>query len=234
MGSWPAFWWGVRSSPSPAAVVLIASFVGFGALAQGSGFSIPQSVAIGAAMWALPGQVVLVTQITGGASVLAAAVAVTLTSVRLMPLVVTLMPMLRTSRTSTAMQLLAAHFCAITIWVESMLRLPAIPRTDRMPFYMGFASFLLFTNLMATVAGHTLAAELGPVARAALLFLTPLYFTLSMLRASGGLGDKLALLFGLLLGPIIFLALPGFELVLTGLIGGSLAYIIDRRRRRAT
>ena len=234
MGSWPAFWWGVRSSPSPAAFVLIASFVGFGALAQGSGFSILQSVAIGAATWALPGQVVLVTQVAGGATVFAAAIAVTLTSVRLMPLVVTLMPMLRTSRTSTVLQLLAAHFCAITIWVESMLRLPRIPRADRMPFYLGFASFLLLANLVATAIGHMLAAELGPVARAALLFLTPLYFTLSMLRASSGLGDRLALLFGLVLGPIIFIALPGFELVLTGLVGGSLAYVIDRRRRRPT
>jgi hypothetical protein len=66
------------------------------------------------------------------------------------------------------------------------------------------------------------------VLSAGLLFLTPIYFLLSMLVASGTRMDRLALGFGFALGPVVYLMLPGFELILSGLIGGGGAYLAGR------
>ena len=222
----------MRRAPSTGAVVLICSFVGYGALAHETGLTVVQSVAVALFIWALPGQVVLASEAAVGAALWSATVAVTLTAVRMMPLVVVLMPILRGERTGKLHQLLLAHFCAITIWIESMQRLPAMPRAERIPYYWGFCSFLVVTNLIATIVGHQLAAALGVVVAGGLLFLTPLYFVLSMLRAIDTETDRLALLFGFLLGPLIFIALPGFELVLSGAVGGTGAYVVGRMRRR--
>jgi len=144
------------------------------------------------------------------------------------------MPILRAPRTGKLHQILLAHFCAITIWVESMHRLPQMPRGERVPYYWGFCTVLVSTNLVATIVGYEAAALLSLELAAGLLFLTPLYFVLSMLRASDTLADRLALLFGFALGPLVYVTMPGFELVLSGLVGGTAAYLIDRWRRRRT
>lgn len=224
---------GLRKAPSAGTTVLIFSFVGYGALAHESGLSVAQSVFISLFVWALPGQVVLVSEIAAGAALWTAAIAVTLTAVRLLPLTVTLMPLVRNERTSKLQQIFLAHFCAITIWIESMQRLPGMARADRAPYYWGFCTFIVGSNLLATIVGHALAGYFNALLSAGLLFLTPVYFTLSMLRASDALADRLALLFGFALGPVVFVWLPGFELVLSGFAGGTVAYFIARHRRKA-
>lgn len=229
----PVFLQGFRDAPSTAAFVLISSFVGFGALAHESGLSVVEALYMSAFVWALPGQVVLASEMAHGAALWSATLAVTLTAVRLFPLTVVLMPLLRGERTSKLHQILLAHFCAVTVWVESMHRLPRLPRAERVPYYWGFVAFLIPANVVAALVGHLSAAALGGVVAAVLLFLTPLYFALSMYRASQQLADRLALLFGFLLGPLVYVAAPGFELVLSGLAGGTAAYLVGRARRRA-
>lgn len=218
----------MRSAPSTSALVLVFSFLGFGALAHESGVGVVPAAFMSAFIWALPGQVVLVSEVAVGAALWSAAAAVTLTAVRLMPLTVVLMPILRGPRTGKLHQIALAHFCAVTVWVESMRRLPKMPRAERVPYYWGFCIFLVAINLVATVVGHALAARLGVVLSAGLLFLTPIYFLLSMLVAAGTRMDRLALGFGFALGPVVYLALPGFELILSGLIGGGGAYLVGR------
>jgi predicted branched-subunit amino acid permease len=229
-----AFFRGMRRAPSTGAFILICSFIGYGAFVHESGLTLIQALAIALFIWALPGQVVLVSEIATGAALWSTAIGVTLTSVRLMPLVVVLMPILRGPRTGKLHQILLSHFCAITIWVESMRRLPQMPRGERAPYYWGFCSILVAANLVATIVGYEAAALLTLELAAGLLFLTPLYFVMSMLRASDTPADRLALLLGCVLGPLVYVTLPGFELVLSGLVGGTAAYLIDRWRRRRT
>ena len=61
------------------------------------------------------------------------------------------------------------------------------------------------TATTATVTGFYLAAKLPPLMSAALLFLTPVAFLMSTLRNSRMLVDRLALGFGLVLGPLFAL-----------------------------
>ena len=159
---------------------------------------------------------------------MAATFAVTLTAVRLMPLAVTLMPILRGHNTPKWKLYLLSHFMAITVWVESMRKLPSMPREDRIPYYSGFCTMLVSVNIGAVIVGHTLAGVFSPLLAGGLLFLTPIYFTLSMISVSVSISGYLSFVFGMVLGPIFFLLTPGFDLLLAGLIGGTAAYAVGR------
>ena len=93
------------------------------------------------------------------------------------------------------------------------------------------ASFV--TLLVAgSMAGFVLAGRLPTIVSAALLLMTPLYFITSMLAGVKRATDVLPVVFGALLGPLLFRALPGFDLAVTGLLGGTAAWAIERRLRR--
>ncbi|MCG8447414.1 MAG: AzlC family ABC transporter permease [Hyphomicrobiales bacterium] len=227
-----AFFRGIIEAPSVSIVVVIITFIGFGALARDMGFDLAQAIFVSATVFALPGQVVLADQVGQSLPLLAAFLGVTLTAVRLLPLTASLLPNLRGSNTPRWLQYLLSHFIAVTIWVESMRRLPPIPRELRVPYYMGFAGTLFIANLLATGLGFFLASTVSTPVAAALIFLTPVYFLLALIAVSRDLSDSLALGIGFVLGPILFVFAPGFDLALTGLIGGTIAYWALRRRER--
>jgi hypothetical protein len=65
------------------------------------------------------------------------------------------------------------------------------------------------------------------------LFLTPLSFLVSTARNAKLLVDRLALGFGLVVGPLLAYAGVGLDLMWTGIIAGSCAYGIHRLREAA-
>lgn len=221
---------GVCSAPLTPGIILFFAMIGFGALARDSGFSAGQAIFSTIAIFQLPGQVALVDQVARGATLAAAGFAVLLTAIRLLPMTVVLMPYLRGSGLPRWMEYAASHFVAITGWVEALRRLPPLPQRVRLPFFLGFVSVLCTGTVVATVLGYYLAGEVPPTVSAALLFLTPIYFVLSLIAAAVSLSDRLAIVFGAALGPLFFLAAPGLDLLGTGLVGGTLAYLLGRRR----
>ncbi|HAT87648.1 MAG TPA: AzlC family protein, partial [Rhizobiales bacterium] len=93
-----AFIWyrrGMRHLLTTPAIVLYLSFIGFGGFARESGVEIDHALAMTGLIWALPSQVVLIGGVVSGAGLAAIALAVTLASIRLMPMVVALVPELR-------------------------------------------------------------------------------------------------------------------------------------------
>ena len=66
-----------------------------------------------------------------------------------------------------------------------------------------------------------------------MLFLTPLSFTVSVVRDSRLLVDRLAFGFGLVLAPILTVMSVNLDLIWSGAIGGSLAYLVHRLRKAA-
>ncbi len=226
-----AFWCGVRFAPSTPAVVLFATFIGFGALAQATGFSPAEAVFTTLIVWALPGQVVLVDEVAKGAGLVTAAFAVTLTAIRLLPLTVSLMPWLRGAGVSRPLQFLMSHFIAVTVWIEGHRRLPGLPAHLRAPYFLGMASAFLVLNLVATLIGFLVAGRVPVEVAAGLLFLTPIYFLLSLIASARGRVDLMALALGFAIGPPLFVLMPGFDLLATGLIGGTIAYGASARRK---
>jgi predicted branched-subunit amino acid permease len=220
---------GVASVP---AFVLMAAFVGFAGLARESGLSIGEAMFITGTVWALPNQVVLIGAITGGASMAGAALAVTLAAVRLMPMVVSLVPILRDRNTPVWQLLILSHFVAVTAWVIAMTRLPGLPRNARVAYFAGFASGLSAANILITAVAFSVIGAVPAMVAGALYFLTPVYFLVSIWGAARQVSDRAAMVCGLALGPVMTLLAPGLDLLWTGLVGGTLAYLIGRLKRR--
>jgi predicted branched-subunit amino acid permease len=209
-------------------MVLLGTYVGIGALAHDLGFGLGWTVAATVLIWAAPTQVILISALGSGASPIEAALAVSISGVRLLPMVVALVPLIKGPRVRSWRLLAPAHFTAISVWVEALRLLPAVPRESRIGFINGLGFGLVLPTLVGTIVGFHLAAQLPPTFSAALLFLTPLSFLVSVARNSRHLVDRLSLVFGLTIGPALALADVPFDLLWTGLVGGTLAYGIDR------
>jgi predicted branched-subunit amino acid permease len=222
---------GVRSAfLSVFAYVLFGTYIGIGALAYDFNFSLLWVTASTLLVWAGPAQVILISTLGGGAQLIEAAVAVGLSGVRLLPMVVALMPILRGPQTKSWQLLLPAHFTAVSMWVESMRLAPLMPVERRIPFCNGLATGYMSSAMIATVVGYYLAARLPLLFTAALLFLTPMSFLVSIARNSNLLVDRLALLLGLVIGPILAFRDVELDVMWAGIAGGTIAYLAHRVR----
>jgi hypothetical protein len=65
------------------------------------------------------------------------------------------------------------------------------------------------------------------------LFLTPMSFFISTVNNARMMVDQLALVFGLFLGPALVYWQVPLDLMWTGIIGGTMAYLINRIREAA-
>jgi predicted branched-subunit amino acid permease len=212
--------------------VVFGTYVGIGALAHDLGFPLPWALATTLLVWAAPNQVILISALGAGMAPLAAALAVSLAGVRLLPMVVALLPLIKTPGVRTRALIVPAHLTAISVWVEGLRLLPDVARPRRIAFYNGLGVGLLASASTATAAGFHLAASLPVLFAAALLFLTPVSFLVSTYAASRLALDRLALGLGLVVGALLALANVALDLVWTGLVAGTLAYAIDRLRKR--
>ena len=83
------------------------------------------------------------------------------------------------------------------------------------------------------ITGAATMTSNGPFA-AGLLCLTPMFFLISLLAGLRHRGDAAALILGLMFAPISARFIGGgFDLIVAGLIAGSLAFLIGRKRTPA-
>jgi len=231
LSAFAAFCGGVNATWTSAfTYVLFANYVGIGAISHDFGFSLAWTLVATVLVWAGPAQVILVSTLGVGASLFEAAVAVGLSGVRLLPMVVSMLPMLKRPGVRSWKLVLPAHFTAVSIWVEALRLLPAVPRQGRISFINGLGTGYSVCALVATLAGYYLAAKMPTLISAALLFLTPLAFLMSALRNARILVDRLALGLGLVIGPLFAWWQVGLDLLWSGIIGGTAAYGIHRVR----
>jgi hypothetical protein len=107
-----------------------------------------------------------------------------------------------------------------------------MPPERRLAFCNGLSVAYQGTAVVFGFVGYYLAAGLPPLLAGTLLFLTPMSFLMSTARNARLIGDRMALLFGLLLGPLLTAMHVELDLMWTGIAGGTLAYGIARMRRR--
>ncbi len=235
--AWPAnatqthaFWRGTRLLFSVPCLLLFGTAIGFGALARDVGLTFGNTLFVAITMVALPNQVVLVDEIARGAALTAIALAVTLTALRLLPMTVSLMPLMRGTQRRPVLEFLATWPIAITSWIEGMRCLPAVPPDLRLAFHFGTCAAMASSSVSGALAGYLVAGALPPILAAALLFMTPIYFLLSLINTSKTLPDQVALCLGAAIGPAMFAVAPGIDLMLTGLIAGTAAYLFGTAR----
>ncbi len=235
---WPWFAAGMRGIFSGPALVLMSAFVGFCGFAYEAGIPFGQVIFMTGMVWALPAQLVLVGAMLAGASLPAAFIAVTLSSMRLMPMVAALVPEIRTRNTPTWLLLLLSHFVAVTAWVFTMQRLDRVPREGRVAFFAGFGLTLTGTNIILVGVLYGVISHLPAMLAGALFFLTPIYFLTSIWASARGIEVYLAMIIGLVLGPAFHFLSDDLGLLYAGLLGGTLAFgleriITARRKKRA-
>jgi predicted branched-subunit amino acid permease len=229
-----AVWYlrGARHLISIPALVLLASVAGFSALARDAGLSLGETVLITLGVWALPSQIVYIGMVGSGASLAAVMLAVSLSGARFLPMVMAWTPVVRGPGTPRALVLALSWFVAVTSWVFAMARLPGLPQAARLPFFAGFATGLAASSVLVIAVAHTLLGDVPGVVAAGLVFLTPVYFLLAMWGAARIAADRIALGAGLVLGPLFAVLVPEADILIAGVLGGTLAYGVHRARRR--
>jgi predicted branched-subunit amino acid permease len=223
------FFQGVREAFGIPAAVLVAGYLGFGALAAAHDIPFGIAVASTVIIWALPGQIVFVEMQTLAAPLAATVLAVMLSSARFLPMTMTLVPEIRDARHRPWKYYVAAHFLSLSGWTMALARFPDIPRAQRLAWFYGFTLVLMTVSAASTAAGYLGADRLPPLVRLALVFMVPMYYLLIL---SGAVRDRMAafgLACGALAGPLAYLVTPQWSVPLAGLAGGTLAYIGLRR-----
>jgi predicted branched-subunit amino acid permease len=233
VSNWRWVWQGIlTAATSVQGAVLFASFIGFGGLIRDIDFPLGAAILSVVLVWALPAQVLLVGGFAAGTAAPVIALAVGLSSVRLFPMAASILPYLRGGRPGAGVQFIAAHFVAVTAWIEGMRRLPSMPVEERLPFFFGLAGALVLSSMISTAIGYHLAGTLPRALAIGLLFLTPLSFLIQLSHNARDLVDRLALLFGLVLAPLMAEIGGRLDLLWTGLIGGAAAWGAHRFLRR--
>jgi len=219
---------------SPLIVTPVGMFMGFGALAHDTGFSIAWTALASMLMFATPGQILLMTGISHDAASLTIAVAVTLTAVRYAPMIATLVPLMKLPGVRAWHIVFPVHCAVVSLWLEALRLLPNLPCERRVAFCNGMAAIFFAAGMMATVAGFYLAGAMPPLFAAALLFVTPISFLVITAGSSRTLMDKLALILGLSFPAGAWLLDTTFDMLWVGVIAGTVAYGVQRTQRRWT
>jgi predicted branched-subunit amino acid permease len=212
--------------------VIGGTYVGLGALAHDFGLSLLWMTISTMVVWAGPAQLVLMSAFATGVATapIEVALGVTLTGMRLFPMVVALLPLLRPGAKSGRDFILPTHFTSISMWVESLRLLPAIEPRFRIPFCNGLACGFMSIAMLCGAIGFHLAAGMPPLYAAGLSALTPLSFLVSTAKNCRQLIDILAFAFGVVLGPLLAWYHVELDLMWSGVVGGVAAYGIHRLR----
>jgi predicted branched-subunit amino acid permease len=222
-----AFWSGIRDAMGAPVLVLFAGMVGFGAMGRTHGFDAWMTGLTSLLMFALPGQVVMLEMFISGSSLLAIGFAVTLTSTRFVTMVVTLFPQFH-RRDRNPLLYLWVHMLAMTAWAVSMREFPRMAPQHRLNYFIGLALPGWVMSPLGTVLGYFVAGWVPTAVTLGLVFINPLFFLLTFTDVKPW-ANRIAIGLGCLLGPVFFVWDADSSLLVTGLVAGTAAYVIDRR-----
>ena len=230
-GVWQWYRRGLSRLFSIPAIILMGAFTGFSGLARDAGFTVWQTEFMVLTIWALPSKVVLIGAILAKSSLVGTFIAVSLSAVRLMPMAVALVPEMRSEKSHRFTLYALSHFIAVTAWVMSMETFKQVPKPFRTSFFAGIATALMVSNMLVVFLLFEVGDALPPLASAALIFVTPIYFVCSLWGSARERAGHYAMVLGLALTPVFHSLVPQGDILATGLVGGVLAFFIGRRKR---
>ena len=214
---------------------LFINFVSLGILLKTAGFNIFHSLLTTLLIYALPGQIALVDGMTADISLPAIALLVLFINARLLPMAMATATILTRSQHSTIGYYLSAHFVAVTGWLNFMNRYHQVGLEKAYAYFVYSNLALWGFALAGTVVGFYIADHMPIPLLASLLLLNPLYF-LCLIAESGTKDTPITI--AILAGALLYLPLdqliPGWGLLLAGLMGGGFAALFFHKHRAAT
>ena len=209
------------------AFILLFTMMGFGSLMQNAGFDAAMAAVATLTIWGLPGQLAMVELTVTGQGLVAIVVACSLANARFMPMVVSFVPAMARGGSSLWRQLLDAQMLSINSWAVCLREFPGIEPEWRPLYYRTFASFILGAAVVGTLLGYYGAVILPGVIVLGLIFTSPLFFAL-VLATTPGRAERLSMLAGCGIVPVAGHFYPSVDLLITGVLGGSLGFVAAR------
>ena len=210
----------IKGMDSPA-LALGASFLAIGALLKDIGFNVQQSFFSTFFTYALPGQLVMAESFLVGASLINIFVAVWLVNVRLYPMSVSLIPLLKDESQPRWKYYLSCHFLAVSSWLIMKNRYQSIDQKYRIDFWIGIGIGTWGTAILSTLVGYFLSEYLNKDMMIGLAIVNPVYFMCMMIGAIKNRSIGLSVLLGAILGPLFFLVSPEWSILYGGLLAGT-------------
>ncbi len=212
------------------AIMLLAGMTGFGSLARESGLTLGMALGTTAGIWGLPGQLALAEMHAAGVPALFVILAVSLANARFFPMAVSFIPLMRGGVRHYGWMYALVQLLSINSWAAGLKRFPEISLSQRPRYYVAFALICMTAGLFGTALGYFGVGAMPAPAALGLIFLNPLFF--AVLLAGTRLGPAIsAMLIGIPLGPLFHWLSPEWGLLVTGLIGGTLAFWLHPTRR---
>ena len=212
--------------PDSPAIALGCCFIAIGALLKNIGFNIQESIFSTMLIYALPGSLVMAESILIGASLLSIFIAVWFVNARLYPMAVSLFPLMMDESQPKWKYYLSCHFIAVSAWLIMKSNYETIEKKNRVDFWIGIGSATWSVAVISTIIGFYLSDYLNKDMLMGLAILNPIYFLCMMVGASKTIQITLSVLLGAILGPIFYFFSPEWSILLGGVVGGTVAYLI--------
>ena len=207
--------------------VLFAGMLGIGAMGKSIGLSDGYVVASSMFIFAQPGQIVMMDMLASGAALVPISLAVGLTSARFFAMSVSLFPLLH-KRHRNWRTVLASHMLSMTTWALSMRGFEGMALRHRWYFYLGVSLPCWLIALPGTWIGYHLAGRVPEAVTLTLVMLNPLFFFVTFADIKAPI-NRWAAGFGAVLMPLFYFLDGASSLLLTALVGGTLAYALQRK-----
>ena len=208
------------------AIALTCCFIAIGALFKNLGFNIQESIFSTILTYALPGSLVMAESMLIGASLLNIFLAVWVVNARLYPMAVSLFPLMIHKSQPKWKYYFSCHFIAVSAWLIMKSNYIKIPKEHRIDYWIGIGCAAMSASIFGTVIGYSFSEHLSKDMMMGLAILNPIYFMCMLVGASKTITITLSVLLGIILGPIIYLFSPEWSILLAGLIGGTIAYLV--------
>jgi predicted branched-subunit amino acid permease len=209
------------------AIILLTTMMGFGSLARSAGYDASMATVATLLIWGLPGQLAMVELTTTGQGIVAIIFACSLANARFLPMVVTFIPAMSSGNSKLSRMILDAQLLSINSWAMCLREFPRVAPDFRRLYFLTFASSILLSAIIGTLLGYHAAVWLPASLVLGLIFISPLFFAL-LLSAVSGRAARISLLLGCVTIPITHYWFPAVDLLITGVVGGSLGFVGDK------
>ena len=220
---------GVKHAIGVPALGLGSSMFAFGAFLNSAGFDIFQSFCSTFFTFALPGQFVMAETILAGGSLLNIFLSVLLTNGRLYPMTVNITPVIRNQNVPKWKQYLTSHFIAVTSWFNMFAVHQNIKQQDKFDYFVGLGGFLWANSVVCTIAGYLFSNVVSHEILVGMVFINPMYF---LIMTVSNLKEKMmicSVLLGASLSIILNSFIPGWSVLVAGILAGSIGYTLFKK-----